>query len=175
VSGQVRAPNRQRARPPSRGQAETLLQEISDQSFQEIELAAGIGNGLAPAVAARAAVAMVKGGTEAPCEALSAADRRSGTGAIPPAATRTFWSYAVGDDHARDDFRQRPYRVGAAYGAPVGRAFACQRERKFDCKDHLAWAQRLAHGGVDASQANRAVAIVEGCGATHGRRSNTTR
>ena len=48
-----------------------------------------IGKGLAPWVAARAAAAMVFGETGAPC-AASAAMRRIGTGATPPAVNALY-------------------------------------------------------------------------------------
>ena len=40
--------------------------------------------------------------------------------------------HAIGHDGARTHLHQRPFRMGAADGALVERAFACERRRKRD-------------------------------------------
>jgi len=99
------------------------LQQILHQAAQEIELVSRHRHGLAPAIACRAALAIVPGFCGLACNAASDAESRSGIGAIPPAVMRMNWNEPA-ETTAGRTLDQMALRMAAADGALVERVFA---------------------------------------------------
>jgi len=87
--------------PTARPLRRESFQKICTSPLKRSSLYPVIGNGLAPAIACRAALAIVPGFAGWPCNAASDAESRSGIGAMPPAVMRMNWKRACRDHGAR--------------------------------------------------------------------------
>ena len=168
-------------------------QQVLNETSEQTKLVKCHRKRLAPifdCVAARETVVVV---AAAPCIADSTAERRRGTGAIPPAVTRTnarcpvettaratsstsghsAWVRLIARciAHARpvgEMVGGYPFMISPTLSMLSALPFAPSPN---SCVTVKSWRRLVV---IVASYARSAAAMVEGCGATHGPRSNAT-